>query len=274
MRNARSTAPAQHAAAQPLPDPSAPLVAVYAVLARRAAAGDAAAASRLYRDVQRCAEARQQARVITAIARNVPDLAGESAAVVMRGHEAEVHMLGDMRAFVNRSAGLCSGATRVQLDSLIPVMFTAAQLGDVAAINCYAGSGFNMLHGLIDHPEWLRDMRSAPQMVEYALRQGDWVAVELMHHAYAGVFRDTAAGQAVQPDRAMDYRYLRLERLGASGEFAQKLDRMLADATATLTRQQIADGDAWANDAYTAYFGGSSSNEVANGANICGKIED
>jgi hypothetical protein len=129
--------------------------------------------------------------------------------------------------------------------------------------------------GLIDHPEWLADMRNGvAQMLDYAIGQGDWVAAELLHHAYAGMLRENPAGQAIQPDPAMDYRYLRLERLGATGAFVPKLDRLLADAANGLTPQQIADGDAWAGDTYARYFSGSTSNEVANGANICANPED
>jgi hypothetical protein len=265
----------RHLAAQPLPPEGAPLVGIYATLKAHADAGDATAASRLYRDVQRCWAAQQAERVVTRVSNLLANPSGEAGVTHMQGREWRVEMLSDLRAFAQRSAGRCAGATRAQLDSLVPVMYRAAQLGDVHAIDCYAGAGFDQMPGLVNHPEWLADMRdNVPRMFDYAVRQGDWIAVEQMHHAYAGLFRDTPAGQTIQPDPAMDYRFLRLERLGATGAFVQKLDRMLADTGSGLTPQQIADSDAWAQDEYSSYFAGSSSNEVSNGANICGNMDD
>ena len=254
-------------ASRSLPPSGAPLAQTYAELEARANAGDAAAASRLYRDVQRCRAARDYQRTIA----QMQSPQGEAAVFTFTSAlETREHMLSEMREFVDRSAQRCAGATRAQLDALVPAMFRAAQLGDTRATNCYAGGGLEMMPGLLDHPEWVADMRAVPQLLDHAVRQGDWVAVELLHHAYAGVFGGTPAAQAIRPEPAMDYRYLRLERLGATGAFVQKVDRMLADAAGALTAQQIADGDAWANDTYAHYFSGSSSNEVSNGANICG----
>jgi hypothetical protein len=257
-----------------LPPRDAPLVDIFDDLKARADAGDAAAAARLYRDVQRCSATRQLQRVIAFISNQHPDTTGEVGFVKWGAQGGEVQWRSEALAFVAASATRCAGATSGQLDSLVPVMYRAAQLGDVGAIDCYAGSGFAQMPGLLDHPEWLADMLDVPRMTDYAVRQGDWNAVELMHHSYAGIFRDRPAGQAIQPDPVMDYRYLRLERLGATGAFMHKLDRLLADAANVLTPQQVADGDAWAGDTYTRYFGGSTSNEVANGANICANPED
>jgi hypothetical protein len=33
--------------------------------------------------------------------------------------------------------------------------------------------------------------------------------------------------------------------------------------------EQIADGDAWAQEIYTRYFDGTSSNGLSNGTNVC-----
>jgi hypothetical protein len=263
------------AASPQLPAADAPLADIYNDLKARADAGEAAATTRLYREVQACWASQQAQRAIAGVLPTLPQNVGDVAVVHQGGQGMEVHLLDDLQALVARNATRCAGATKAQLDSLVPVMIRAAQLGDVGAINCYAGSGFAQMPGLIDHPEWLADMRNGvAQMLDYAIGQGDWVAAELLHHAYAGMLRENPAGQAIQPDPAMDYRYLRLERLGATGAFVPKLDRLLADAANGLTPQQIADGDAWAGDTYARYFSGSTSNEVANGANICANPED
>jgi hypothetical protein len=258
-----------------MPPPGTPLVKEFDALKARADAGDAVAASQLYRDVQRCRTAGDQARTIAQVSRQLPDPNGEAGIVAFRpAGQTAVRMLSEMRVFVNANAGRCADATQAQLDALVPAMYRAAQLGDVRAIDCYAGGGFDLMPRLLDHPEWLADLRDIPQMFDDALRRGDWVAVELLHDAHAGLFRETPAGHVITADPALDYRDLRLERLGATGDFAQKLDRLLADAMSDLTTQQVADGDTWANDTYARYFAGTSSNEVSAGANICANPED
>jgi len=71
----------------------------------------------------------------------------------------------------------------------------------------------------------------------------------------------------------MDYRVLRLEQLGATGAFADKLAPEIAAAAKALSPAQAADADAWASDYYARYFN-SASNEVANGVNICQISDD
>lgn len=260
---------------RPLPAAGAPLADVYAELKARADAGEAAAASRLYRKVQRCAVTQRTERALANLTRYLPPSVSDAGVMDNGARGPEVRMLSDLRELVDRNGPRCTGATKAQLDSLVPVMFRAAQLGDVRAISCYGASGFESMPGLFDHPEWLADMRdNIASMYDYALRHGDWVVVELLHQAYAGIFVQTPAAQAIRPDASLAYRYLRLERLGASGAFVQKLERLLAVEMNGLSRQQIADGDAWANDTYAHYFAGTSSNEVSNGANICRDPED
>jgi hypothetical protein len=70
----------------------------------------------------------------------------------------------------------------------------------------------------------------------------------------------------------MAYRLLRLEQLGATAAFSDRLAPEIAAAAKALSPAQAADADAWASDYYARYFN-SVSNEVANGANIC-QIDD
>jgi hypothetical protein len=128
---------------------------------------------------------------------------------------------------------------------------------------------------LLDHPEWVSQYKqNVPGLVDAALQRGDWVVVELIRHAYAGVFSESPRGQLFGADPVLNYRYLQLERLGATGGFIAKLDRMIEEAAAPLTVQQIEQAKAWAQDEYTRYFDGTSSNEVSNGANTCALADD
>ncbi len=71
----RSSAPTvQNSAAKaPLPPPGMPLKQTLAELQARTDAGDASAASRLYRDMQRCAERRQILRTMPDVATRILD---------------------------------------------------------------------------------------------------------------------------------------------------------------------------------------------------------
>jgi len=253
-----------------LPPPGTPLVQIYDDLKRRADAGDAQAASRLYREVHSCAVLRRFNQLIAAVNsaaadNNYPQAA--EVAVVAGRHQIPRH-LQKLRDYVRDNTARCDGAIDAQIDSMIPVTLQAAKLGDVEATQCFVASDFDMMDGLLDHPEWLAQYRlETPGLVDAALLKGDWVVVELMRHAYSGTFADTPLGQLFSADPVMDYRYLKLERLGASGDFATKQDVFLARAAAQLSRDQIAESDAWANATFARYFN-SSSNELSNG-NIC-----
>jgi hypothetical protein len=280
-READSAALHSHDAAAPsfpqsLPPRGARLPDIYAALQARADAGDPAAASQLYQDVHRCSTVRRYRQLLDRIERDKsPDATGDVGVVEFGADpHARVRFKTELQTFVDASAARCEGVTQEQLDSLFPASLRAAQLGDLNATDCFLGMGFEQMPGLLDHPEWLTEIRdNTPALFDYAIQRGDWVAVELMIHTYAGLFVDTPGAQVFAPDPAMHYRYARLERLGASGDFAKKLDADLRVLESDLTASQIAAGDAWAKDAFQRYFHGSPSNEVSNGANIC-RIDD
>jgi hypothetical protein len=277
------SADTQSAAARPsassatgsLPPPGTPLAQTYDALEIRAERGDAAAASRLYHDVHRCSAVNLSKHIL---AQEMPAVDGETrgmSADQLQKREGMLKALQEQIDYVNANAALCDGATAEQVGSFIPVSLQAARLGDLKALDCYVGTHFDMMTGLLDHPEWLAQYReNAPRLVDAAMRRGDWVVVELMHHAYAGIFTDSPRTQMVTPDPVMEYRYLQLERLGARGAFVDKLDGLLAHAAEALTSQQLAEANAWAQEEYTRYFSGSASNEVSNGSNICQISDD
>jgi hypothetical protein len=260
----------------PLPPPGSPLAQIYGGLKRRADAGDAGAATRLFHEVHRCVAVRRTRRLLAEIPSAVlsADQQGDSAVVVMHASEApEIRMVREMTDYVQSNSARCDGATDAQLNSFTPLTLQAAQLGDLKALDCYVGTDFDMMEGLLDHPEWMDQYRAqVPGLVESALQRGDWVVVDLLHHAYSGAFDTSARGQLFGIDPVMDYRLLRLEQLGATGAFADKLAPMVAAAAKALSPMQAADAETWASDHYARYFD-SASNEVANGANIC-QIDD
>lgn len=244
-------------------------------LEARAEAGDPAAASQLYRDVHRCVTAGRYRQYIDRIERERPRGSGDVGIFEFTSSEQQrIRMQSEMRSFVAASAVRCEGISADRLDALVPAALRAAQLGDLKATDCFLGMGFEQMPGLLDHPEWLTAVRdNTAALFDSAISRGDWVAVELISHAYAGIFADTPGAQVYRPDVAMNYRYKRLERLGATGDFATRLDEQLRDLASGLTAMQIAEGDAWAAAAFDRDFHGTSSDEVSNGANIC-QIDD
>jgi len=176
---------------------------------------------------------------------------------------------------IQQNQALCNGIEPSQLEAIVPVMLEAAQGGDRRALNCYVGADFTSMPGLLEHPEWLTQYKqNAMALAQTAYQQGDWVAVGLLQQAYAGVFEASFLGQLLGADPDQAYRYLKLQRLGATGDFVAQLDEQLAEAEKTLSKQQIAEADAWAHGAYAEYFNNSSSNELSNGVNVCDSIDD
>lgn len=274
--DAKARAPtARSSGSTPLPSAGTPLASIYDELKARADAGDADAATRLFHEVHRCVALRQKRRLLaefhSMIADN-PDVS--SIGLVHDGQPPHILMLREMTDYIQANGARCAGATDAQLASFTPLQLRAAQLGDLKALDCYVGTDFDGMQGLLDHPEWLDQYRTqAPGLVESALQRGDWVVVDLLHHAYGGAFGTSARGQLFGIDPVMDYRLLRLEQLGATGAFADKLAPMVAGAAKALSPAQVADADAWAGDYYSRYFN-SASNEVSNGANICDITDD
>ena len=87
------------------------------------------------------------------------------------GHtpEIEFNNARQLTDYVQTNSARCEGATDAQLASFTPLMLQAAQLGDLKALDCYVGTDFDMMEGLLDHPEWLEQYRAqVPGLVESA----------------------------------------------------------------------------------------------------------
>lgn len=278
-RTRTNQASASVASAKPVATsaPTAPtLKDVYADLKRRADANDAAAASELYRDLRRCQMEQE-------LSRGLPqwvggeldrDTSGETPEQ-LKLHEQFLESMQREIAFVQRNAAFCADTDAETLVQLAPATLKAAQLGDLTAIRCYIGNEIQMVPGLLDHPEWLGDFkRNALPLAQYGFEHGDWGTAALLGHAYGGSFSSSFFSQVVKPDPLQAYQYLKLQTLGARGEFAQKLQNQVASAADGLTSDQISQADAWAQDMYARYFDGTSSNELSNGVNTCGRFDE
>ena len=179
-------------------------------------------------------------------------------------------------SYARQESKKCEGLEEKQL-LVTPTMLEAARLGDVAAGVCYVEGYLISDPRLFDHPEWLTDFKTnAPAIAQAAVANGDWGAVAQLQHAYA---RDGSAalmlGRIVAPDPVQNYRYLKLRRLGANAESAPYYDRDLSFVGHGLSADQIAAGDAWAQDTYLRYFNAAPENTVgAYNSPLCSGLDD
>jgi hypothetical protein len=277
MPNAAALPRVASSASAPLPSKETPLKDVLDELQARADAGDAEAASRLARDLNKCTRIDELKRTLPQMLPLVLAEDDKNQSVdELSWHEKMLGIYQQKLDLIRDNESFCAGVGREDLETVTPALLRAAQLGDLASTNCYLGMSTLGMPGLLDHPEWLTDYKqNALQLVQAAFERGDWVAVGMLEHAYGPFrFQTQFLTQLTEPDTTAYYRYLRLQRLGASGDFLARLDKQIEAAQQDLTPPQIADGDAWAQDAYTRYFNGSSSNELSNGVNTCNGLED
>lgn len=254
-----------------LPAPNAPLKDHFAQLQARANAGDAAAATRLVRDLDRCnrlrgAQWRNAGATEALTARSTEGMT----AAQLRTYQTllEAMELRQQREREERAA--CAGVDERMLASLTATIAQAAQLGDEQARACYLERGpLYDPRGLIRQPEALRSYRaSAARLIENGLAAGDWRVVDLLQRAYEPGSTSLLGG-LLGADPLQHYRYLKLYRLGAEAHRAAELDRQLAAAAAGLAPAQRAQADAWAQNTLEAGFRGRSTDGTAPGWEAC-----
>jgi len=258
-----------------LPAVDAPLKNTFADLQARAAAGDAAAATRLSRDLGRCSRLRSTlwkngGAANDLVARKTDGMTEAQ----LRTYQILLDSMAQRQQETQKTKDLCTDVDDAMLAALVPSIAQAAQLGDVDARACYLSRGPSLdARTLLDHPEFLQDYRSAASsMIDAGLGAGDWRVVGLLTSAYEPGAQGLLAG-LVGADPVQHYRYLKLYRLGAEPFRATSLDRQLAAAAANLTPAQTADADAWAQSTYEKNFKGPSTAAAPPGWDPCAFAE-
>jgi hypothetical protein len=278
VRTRKSSLSATLAKARPVAAVDAPrLKDLFPDLKRRADANDPAAAAELYADLGRCSRQQQISRSLPAWASSELDRdSSNDNEEQLKAHEFFLESMQKDIDFVQRNATFCDGVDSTTMQQFVPAALKAAQLGDVKALRCYLGGALSLhTEGLLDHPEWLADFKqNAPALADYGFKHGDWGVVALTQFAHQGFFSSSLFGQTVQQDPTQAYQYLKLQQIGATGDFVKKISEQTGAAAADLTPDQIAKGDAWAQDMYDRYFNGTTSNELSNGVNTCGGFDE
>jgi len=274
--HAQSELPTNMASAsKPLPPPGTPLKQTFEELKARADAGDAEAASRLFRDAQRCRRFRQLIRRTPQMAKRWLDEKSDGAtAEDLKITDAFLGMAQSQLEFLRSNAALCSDAPE-QVDSSLPLALLAAQLGDSAAANCYVGGAdtFGIPSGVVDHPEWLSEYKqNALAYADATVEKGDWTMVSQLALAYEGNV-PSLLGQVTGIDAAMTYRYLTLSRLGVQDNGKDQaithLDARLKAMAENLTDEQKLAAADWARNAYQSYFTNHPKNPAHNSFTVC-----
>jgi hypothetical protein len=231
-----------------LPPSGTPLKDVFSDLQARADAGDAAAASRLFRDLNSCSRMRvsewRSARATDELtSKKTEGMSPEQ----LRTYQVLLDAMEVRQRAMERKRSLCEGVTDAMLDNLVADVHRAAQLGDADARACYLSRGPTYdARNLLNHPDSLESYRnSASSLIEAGLAAGDWKVVDLLREAYEPGAEGLLAG-LLGADAYQYYRYLKLYRLGAESHRATRLDEQLASAAANLTTSQVAEADEWA----------------------------
>lgn len=254
-----------------LPAPGTPLKDNFARLQASANAGDAAAATRLVRDLDRCSRLRssqwRNAGATEELTRRSTE--GMSAAQ-LRTYQALLDAMELRQQRAQQEQAMCAGVGDDMLASLVGNIAQAARLGDEQARACYLERGpLYDARSLIRRPDALRGYRAAAtQLVEAGLAAGDWRVVDLLQQAYEPGSKSLLGG-LLGADPVQHYRYLKLYRLGAESHRAQQLDQQLAAVAAGLGPAQIAEADAWAQNTLDAGFKGRSTDGTPPGWEAC-----
>ncbi|HEY8011460.1 MAG TPA: hypothetical protein VIE67_10745 [Rudaea sp.] len=262
-------------ATAPLPPPNAPLKQTFAELKARADAGDAAAASRLFHDIQNCAEVQRINQMMPNFANRV--LNGDPSSMSPGAAQRSDRMLGMIQKnldFAQDNAALCADVGPDEMAALVPATLEAAQAGDPRAANCYVGANLNNWPGVLDNPNWISDYKAnALPLATAAVQQGDWPMVGLMASAYAGGVRsNTMLTQVTGANPVQAYSYAKLMSLGQpAGNTSNRATNNLTNLASQLSSDQQQAADAWAQNAYQQYFASTprQPGEVGNAMRSC-----
>jgi len=254
-----------------LPFSAAPLKDTFAKLQARANAGDAEAAKRLVRDLDRCsrlrgAEWKSSGTTNDLVNRKTDDMSPAQ----LRTYQMLLETMALRQQDARKDQELCSGVSDEMLGTLVANIAQAARLGDEDARACYLGRGpLYDARGLLDHPGLLQSYRNdASAMIDAGLAAGDWRVVDLLQQAYEPGAQSLLAG-LVGADQVQHYRYLRLYRLGAEQHRVARLDQQLAATAANLSPAQLAEADEWARRTLRSNFEGNSTNTTPPGWEAC-----
>ncbi|MGH8083192.1 MAG: hypothetical protein ACREP7_21615 [Lysobacter sp.] len=254
-----------------LPPPATPLKTSYAELQARANGGDADAASRLLRDLDRCNRLRGSQWKNDGATNDLTRKTTEGmSAAQLRTYQMQLDAMELRQQALRKNQELCAGVDDKLLDTLVPNIAQAARLGDPQARSCYLDRGpLYDARTLVRHPESMQAYRSgASALIDRGLATGDWRIVDLLQQAYEPGSQNLLSG-LIGSDPVQHYRYLKLYRLGAEPHRVAQLDQQLASTAANLSAAQVAQADDWAQTTLRSNFKDESTHTTPPGWDAC-----
>jgi hypothetical protein len=258
----------------PLPPANTPLKSILDELKARADAGDADAASRLFKDMETCAQVQRINQSMPGLANRALNGAGSTLSTM--DPQRQSRMLDQVQRnldYTQNNAAMCAGLSDNDMASLVPATLQAAQLGDPDAANCYVGANLNNWPGLVNNPQWIQDYQSnALGLANSAMQQGDWSMAMLMAQAYGGSSRNML-NQVTGNNPLQAYTYAKLMSLGqpTGTQPSQRSTNALDNFSSQLTPDQIQAADTQAQQMYQQYFNGAprQTGDVSNAMRSC-----
>lgn len=251
-----------------LPPADAPLEQTFDSLWTLARAGNAQAASRLYRELQRCRRTKGQRRRAWRTSRFLQQDAPSD--LSPKVHESMIESMKRwLQAFRDQRAR-CDQLSSQDLARITPVTLRAAELGDARARRCYVHRGPTLNHAaLIQHPEYLAVYKQVlPTLIKQGIQAGDWHMVDMLRYAYRPTTESWLAG-AVGKDPVQYYRYLTLLSLGIREPDSRATPGLLEEAALALQPAQRAAAERWAQQTYDLYFAGNPTSPPDASWNAC-----
>ncbi len=274
-RRMLNSAASNGSATASLPAPGTPLKDIFDDLKARADAGDAAAASRLFQDLQHCAEAQRLNQVLPGMANRMLNANTPSSADGMQRSDRQLSMVQRGLDFAQSNAAMCADLTPDQMAALVPTTLQAAQLGDPQAADCYVGANLNTWPDVVNNPDWISDYKNnALPLANAALQQGDWAMVGMLSSANAGSIRtNNMLNQVTGTNIAQAYTYAMLMSLGqpTGSTPSNRSTNALSTLSSQLTPDQISAANAQAQQMYQQYFNATprQTGQVANAMRSC-----
>jgi hypothetical protein len=266
---------ASNGSATALPPPGTPLKDIFAELKARADAGDAAAASRLFQDLQHCVEAQRLGQSLPAIANRMLNGNLPSSPDAVERSDRQLDRMQRGLEFQQNNATMCAGVSSDQMAALVPTTLAAAQLGDPQAADCYVGANLNAWPDVLNNPNWISDYKNyALPLANAAVQQGDWSMIGLLASANAGNPRSTnMLNQVTGTNTQQAYTYAKLMSLGQPVDStpSNRSTNALSTLSSQLTPEQIQTADAQAQSMYQQYFNATprQAGQVANSMRAC-----
>jgi len=218
----------------------------------RAAHGDVAAASELASDSNHC-EALEATLAVMDIhlGQDLTQLTLEQ----MQRYEEGLKKIDERLV---KFSGFCQRNGRRLIEERLTNLLQAAELGDLAARQCFASAASDLTGSRLQDEDKTRFLRRAREFLETDVEAGSWSAVRQLYAAYSApaYFRRDTGALVVIPNPREAYKYGRLLQIGGAANVDDApVTAVTMDALkAALPPDEAAAGDEWANSVFLTRF--------------------